>query len=121
MVFGLSKKKRRRSKKSMDNELAKIKEEETLLDFETSLDDARKRVAQKRRSKSTLSKMGKETIGIAGSLGRGIVKAADTVFGGPPPRAYTPPKVVKKPPTTRKKKKARPTKKKEEDDFFPFI
>jgi len=116
------KKKRKRSQKSMQSESARLKEEEALLDFEISLEKTRKRVAKKRRSQSTFGKFSKEAAGLVSTVGKGIVSAADTVFGGGPPEAKSPPKANKKS-TKKKKKKASktPKRKKDKDDDFGFL
>ena len=120
------KKKRKRSQKSMQSESARLKEEEALLDFEISLEKARKRVAKKRRSQSTFGKFSKEATGLVSTVGKGIASAADTVFGGgPPPQKANPPPKANKKSTKKKKKKTskkpKLKKKKDDDYFFPFF
>ena len=94
MVFERFRKKKTREE--MQAEVDSLIEEEKRLDFKIGYDKVRKRVAGKRRSQSTV-----------GKIGRGLASAADTVFGGPPQKTNKRPKAKKK--------------KKEDDWFIPLF
>ena len=91
MVFDRLRKKK--SQQELQNEIDELLEEESRLDIQIGHDKIRKRVIEKRRSQSTI-----------GRLGKGLASAADTAFGGAP----------KKTSTSKKKKK-------KDDYFIPFI
>ena len=94
MVFDKLRKKK--TQQEMQDEIDALLKEEKRLDLKIGYDKISKRVAGKRRSQSTV-----------GKIGRGLASAADTVFGGPPQKTNKKPKAKKK--------------KKEDDWFIPFI
>lgn len=84
-----------------------LNEEEKRLDAEMQLEETRKRVSQKRRSQSTIGKMGREAkdlgrgaLGMLGAIGKGLGELGDDIYGQPEPK-----------PRRKSTKKRRPTKK----------
>jgi len=89
---------KKKSRQELQDEIDELLEEESRLDIQIGHDKIRKRVTQKRRSQSTI-----------GRLGKGLASAADTAFGGTPKN------------TSNKKSSTSKKKKKKDDYFIPFI
>ena len=108
MVFDRFRKKK--SQQELQDEIDELLEEESRLDIQIGHDKIRKRVIEKRRSQSTI-----------GKIGRGLGGVADTVFRVPTPQTNKNTKKKNKKNTKTNKNTKKKDKKKDNYYFVPFI